>query len=168
MNADKRLSCSFLPSHPCLSALIRGLNSSHLQWEPRTKNHESHRPKTGISPPRRDHPLRIPRTLGDRPIPARHRSAYPTQPRHRGHPQTPLHRPPDTGLRLSRHFGTSAEFRIGLQNEYDLRKARTESGAAIRFVGFDAGSLFPRQRLDLWRAENILNPHGEIRIGFRR
>ena len=38
---------------------------------------------------------------------------------------------PDTALRLSRYFGTSAEFWIGLQREYDLRKARAESGAVI-------------------------------------
>ena len=38
---------------------------------------------------------------------------------------------PDTALRLSRYFGTSAEFWIGLQKEYDLRKARAESGAVI-------------------------------------
>jgi antitoxin HigA-1 len=38
---------------------------------------------------------------------------------------------PDTALRLSRYFGTSAEFWIGLQKEYDLRKARAESGAEI-------------------------------------
>ena len=38
---------------------------------------------------------------------------------------------PDTALRLSRYFGTSAEFWIGLQQEYDLRKARAESGKKI-------------------------------------
>ncbi len=38
---------------------------------------------------------------------------------------------PDTALRLSRYFGTSAEFWIGLQQEFDLRKTRAESGAAI-------------------------------------
>lgn len=38
---------------------------------------------------------------------------------------------PDTALRLSRYFGTSAEFWIGLQQEYDLRKARAESGKDI-------------------------------------
>ena len=38
---------------------------------------------------------------------------------------------PDNALRLSRYFGTSAEFWIGLQKEYDLRKARKESGAEI-------------------------------------
>lgn len=38
---------------------------------------------------------------------------------------------PDTALRLSRYFGTSAEFWIGLQQEFDLRKARAESGADI-------------------------------------
>ena len=38
---------------------------------------------------------------------------------------------PDTALRLSRYFGTSAEFWIGLQKEYDLRKARAAAGAMI-------------------------------------
>lgn len=38
---------------------------------------------------------------------------------------------PDTALRLSRYFGTSAEFWIGLQQEFDLRKARAETGADI-------------------------------------
>jgi plasmid maintenance system antidote protein VapI len=38
---------------------------------------------------------------------------------------------PDTALRLSRYFGSSAEFRIGLQQGYDLRKARAESGKDI-------------------------------------
>ena len=38
---------------------------------------------------------------------------------------------PDTALRLSRYFGTSAEFWIGLQQEFDLRKARAESGPEI-------------------------------------
>ena len=38
----------------------------------------------------------------------------------------------DTALRLSRYFGTSAEFWIGLQQEFDLRKVRAESGAAIQ------------------------------------
>jgi addiction module HigA family antidote len=37
----------------------------------------------------------------------------------------------DTALRLSRYFGTSAEFWIGLQQEYDLRKARAETGKEI-------------------------------------
>ena len=38
---------------------------------------------------------------------------------------------PDTALRLSRYFGTSAEFWIGLQQEFYLRKARQQSGAEI-------------------------------------
>jgi len=37
----------------------------------------------------------------------------------------------DTALRLSRYFGTSAEFWIGLQQEFDLRNARAEFGKAI-------------------------------------
>lgn len=38
---------------------------------------------------------------------------------------------PDTALRLARYFGTSAEFWIGLQSEFDLRKAKEETGARI-------------------------------------
>lgn len=38
---------------------------------------------------------------------------------------------PDTALRLSRYFGTTAEFWLGLQQEYDLRKARVELGPTI-------------------------------------
>ena len=38
---------------------------------------------------------------------------------------------PDTALRLARYFGNSAEFWLGLQKEYDLRKAREELGSTI-------------------------------------
>ena len=38
---------------------------------------------------------------------------------------------PDTALRLSRYFGTSAEFWAGLQQEFDLRRARAGSAAII-------------------------------------
>ena len=38
---------------------------------------------------------------------------------------------PDTALRLARYFGNSAEFWIGLQREFDLRKAREEIGDQI-------------------------------------
>lgn len=38
---------------------------------------------------------------------------------------------PETALRLSRYLGTSAEFWLGLQQEYDLRAARSKSGASI-------------------------------------
>ena len=38
---------------------------------------------------------------------------------------------PDTALRLARYFGNSAEFWLGLQKEYDLRKARMELGKTI-------------------------------------
>ena len=34
----------------------------------------------------------------------------------------------DTALRLSRHFGTSADFWMGLQVQYDLEMARRELG----------------------------------------
>lgn len=38
---------------------------------------------------------------------------------------------PDTALRLARYFGNSAEFWMGLQREFDLRKAREELGELI-------------------------------------
>ena len=38
----------------------------------------------------------------------------------------------DTALRLSRYFGTSSEFWIGLQATHDLTKAQAEGGAAIK------------------------------------
>lgn len=44
---------------------------------------------------------------------------------------------PDTALRLSRYFVTSAEFWIGLQNECNLCKTRASSGTAI------AGEVHP-------------------------
>ncbi len=38
---------------------------------------------------------------------------------------------PNTALRLARYFGNSADFWLGLQKEYDLRKAREEIGQQI-------------------------------------
>ncbi len=37
----------------------------------------------------------------------------------------------DTALRLARYFGTSAEFWLGLQSDYDMKMALAESGARI-------------------------------------
>ena len=37
----------------------------------------------------------------------------------------------DTALRLSRYFGNSAEFWLGLQADYDLKLARIEAGKQI-------------------------------------
>jgi antitoxin HigA-1 len=37
----------------------------------------------------------------------------------------------DTALRLARYFGTSAEFWMDLQSDYELRRARREVGPAI-------------------------------------
>jgi len=37
----------------------------------------------------------------------------------------------DTALRLARYFGTSAEFWLNLQSDYDLRLARREKEAVI-------------------------------------
>jgi addiction module HigA family antidote len=38
---------------------------------------------------------------------------------------------PDTALRLSRYFGTSAEFWLGMQATYDLEMARDRLGEQI-------------------------------------
>ena len=38
----------------------------------------------------------------------------------------------DTALRLSRYFGNSAEFWLGLQMDFDLDVARVEKGSAIQ------------------------------------
>jgi antitoxin HigA-1 len=37
----------------------------------------------------------------------------------------------DTALRLARYFGTSAEFWLGLQADYDMKVAQAENGARI-------------------------------------
>jgi antitoxin HigA-1 len=37
----------------------------------------------------------------------------------------------DTALRLARYFGTSAEFWLGLQADYDMKIAQAEHGARI-------------------------------------
>jgi len=37
----------------------------------------------------------------------------------------------DTALRLARYFGTSAEFWLGLQSDFDMKTALTEIGARI-------------------------------------
>jgi len=37
----------------------------------------------------------------------------------------------DTALRLARYFGTSAEFWMDLQTDYELRRTRREVGEAI-------------------------------------
>lgn len=39
---------------------------------------------------------------------------------------------PDTALRLSRYFGTTAQFWLNLQTTYDLKQAETETGKRIQ------------------------------------
>jgi addiction module HigA family antidote len=39
---------------------------------------------------------------------------------------------PDTALRLSRYFGTSSRFWLGLQMDYDLEETEREKSAEIR------------------------------------
>jgi addiction module HigA family antidote len=46
----------------------------------------------------------------------------------------------DTALRLARHFGTSAEFWLGLQSDYDMRVAQIENGERI------AQEVIPREQ----------------------
>ena len=41
---------------------------------------------------------------------------------------------PDTALRLSRYFGTSAEFWMNLQQAYDLKTTRELKGSEIEMV----------------------------------
>jgi len=38
---------------------------------------------------------------------------------------------PDTALRFARYFGNSPEFWLGLQQDYDLRKAEAEIGGMV-------------------------------------
>lgn len=40
----------------------------------------------------------------------------------------------DTALRLARYFGTSAEFWMGMQAQYDLERAKDETAAALRRI----------------------------------
>jgi len=37
----------------------------------------------------------------------------------------------DTALRLAKYFGTSPELWLGLQMDYDLRRAKREAGARV-------------------------------------
>ena len=46
----------------------------------------------------------------------------------------------DTALRLARYLGTSAEFWLGLQSDYDLEKAKGQLAARI------AREVHPRKR----------------------
>ena len=45
----------------------------------------------------------------------------------------------DTALRLARYFGSTAEFSMGLQAQYDLERAQDEAAASLRRIK-------PRQR----------------------
>jgi addiction module HigA family antidote len=40
----------------------------------------------------------------------------------------------DTALRLARYFGTTAEFWMGMQAQYDLERARDAAAAALRKI----------------------------------
>jgi antitoxin HigA-1 len=40
----------------------------------------------------------------------------------------------DTALRLARYFGTSAEFWMGMQAQYELERAHAAAAAALRKI----------------------------------
>lgn len=40
----------------------------------------------------------------------------------------------DTALRLARYFGTTAEFWMGMQAQYDLERAQDKAAAALRKI----------------------------------
>jgi addiction module HigA family antidote len=40
----------------------------------------------------------------------------------------------DTALRLAQYFGSTAEFWMGLQSQYDLEHARDEAAASLRRI----------------------------------
>ena len=40
----------------------------------------------------------------------------------------------DTALRLSRYFGSTAEFWMGLQAQYDLERAQDTAAASLRRI----------------------------------
>lgn len=40
----------------------------------------------------------------------------------------------DTALRLARYFGSTAEFWMGLQAQYDLERAQDEAAASLRRI----------------------------------
>ena len=50
----------------------------------------------------------------------------------------------DTALRLSRYFGTSADFWMNLQSAYELDLARQQTGKAIRRIPKRSESNEPR------------------------
>ncbi|OGU10684.1 MAG: addiction module antidote protein, HigA family [Ignavibacteria bacterium GWB2_35_12] len=48
----------------------------------------------------------------------------------------------DTALRLSRYFGTSAKFWLGLQSDYDLEEAqKNKNGDLSKIIRFNPGAL---------------------------
>ncbi len=56
---------------------------------------------------------------------------------------------PDTALRLARYFGTTAEFWIGMQTQFDLERARDALGERInRLVARRAAKKRPQ--ISLW------------------
>jgi len=50
----------------------------------------------------------------------------------------------DTALRLSRYFGTSADFWMNLQSAYELDLARQQNGKAIQRIPRRSESAAPR------------------------
>ena len=49
----------------------------------------------------------------------------------------------DTALRLARYFGASEQFRLDLQDDYDLKAARAKIAATLRKIGTTGSELVP-------------------------
>ena len=53
----------------------------------------------------------------------------------------------DTALRLGRHFGMSAAFRMNLQQTYDLRRAEQEIGDSLSHIASRAAASSGRRKV---------------------
>lgn len=74
----------------------------------------------------------------------------------------------DTALRLGRLLGTTAEFWLGLQSEFDLRVARRDSGRAISEAVSPLRSARASNALEVREAKARYGPAAERGIDRRR
>ena len=74
----------------------------------------------------------------------------------------------DTALRLGRLLGTTAEFWLGLQSEFDLRVARRNSGRAISEAVSPLRSARTSDALQVREARARYGPAAERGIDRRR
>ena len=74
----------------------------------------------------------------------------------------------DTALRLGRLLGTTAEFWLGLQSEFDLRIARRDFGRAISVAVSPLRSVRASDALEVREAKARYGPAAERGIDRRR